>query len=107
MYTDEHEEYDELFMLSDDDGNLTAYELLAEAEMDGKLYYALAEDKDDFEQDETEEIPEFEYLILRVIQDEYEDLVGFENVDDEEEYYRVAELFDRYLNGVLDDEDEV
>ena len=79
----------ETLMLTDEDGNESAYELIACQEVDGRIYYAL------IPQDNNENN---EYVILRSEPDpedpEEEILV---TIDDDDEFDKVADIFDDML----------
>lgn len=83
---------EEVFTLTDEDGNEKQFELLGSQEIDGNSYLALVpvEDNDDDE-----------YVILKVEEDEdgEEMLV---TIDDDDEFNRVADFFDDELFGEID-----
>ena len=85
-----------VYTLTDEDtGEECDYELLAEATIDGQLYYAMAPADDE----EAEE-----YVILRVI--EKGDEVIFESIDDDDEFEKVEDYFnDLFFNEVDYDND--
>ena len=77
--------------LIDEDGNEVKFEIIADTECEGVTYLALvpAEEESD------------EYFILKVIAsednaDELEDLV---EIEDDEEFQKVADIFDEMLNA--------
>ena len=80
-----------VYTLTDEEtGEECDYELLAEATIDEKLYYAMAPADDE----EAEE-----YVILRVI--ENGDELMFESVDDDDEFEKVEDYFnDLFFNEV-------
>ncbi len=80
-----------VYTLTDEEtGEESDYELLAEATIDGQLYYAMA----DAEDEEAEE-----YVILRVIENGNE--LVFESVDDDDEFEKVEDYFnDLFFNEV-------
>lgn len=84
-----------VYTLTDEEtGEEKDFTLLAEAEIDGKLYYAL-EPTDE----ETDE-----YVILRVVEDG--DDVILESVDDDEEFEKAEDYFnDLFFNEVDYDEE--
>ena len=84
-----------VFTLTDDEtGEELDFTLLAEAEVDGKLYYALEPVADE----ESEE-----YVILRVTEDG--DEVILETIDDDEEFEKLEDYFnDLFFNTVDYDE---
>ena len=77
-----------VYTLTDDEGNESDFELIGSVELDGKTYYALIP----YTEDDAE--PE-EYIVLRAEKSEEnpeeEILVS---IDDDEEFDRVADIFD-------------
>lgn len=93
----DEELYDaEIFTLTDEDGNENDFELIGRIEDGGENYLAL-EPKD--------ENPEGEYVILKIAKDEdgSEMLV---TIDDDEEFDRIADIFEDELMSIEYDEDE-
>jgi hypothetical protein len=90
------EEFEEVqvFTLTDEEtGEEQNFTLLAEAEIDGKLYYALEPADEESE----------EYVILRVVEDG-DDLI-LETVDDDEEFEKTEDYFnDLFFNEINYDE---
>ena len=80
--TPENEER-EVFLLTDETGKESQFELIAEAEMDGSLYYAMVPIEEGNE----------EYVILKVVADEY-GVDMLESVDDDDEFDKIADIFD-------------
>ena len=81
-----------VFTLTDEEtGEQLDFTLLAEAEIDGKVYYAL----EPASEEESEE-----YVILRVTEDG-DDLV-FETVDDDDEFEKVEDYFNDFLFNEID-----
>lgn len=80
------EEYigDEIFTLTDEDGNENQFELLASHEIDGVTYLALVP---------IENNEEGEYVILKLIQDENGEEI-LVTIDDDDEFDRVADFFE-------------
>ena len=74
-----------VYTLTDDEGNENDFELLASVELDGKTYCALIPYTED------EEEPE-EYIVLRVEKNGDEEILV--SIDDDEEFDRVADIFD-------------
>ena len=81
-------------MLTDEDGNEHAFQLIAEAELEGTQYYA-------FIPYEEGNVDEFcEYVILKmVLEDGEENLV---TLDDDDEFDKVADYFDDLFNEEFD-----
>ena len=81
-----------VFTLTDEEtGEQLDFVLLADAEIDGKLYYAL----EPAGEEESEE-----YVILRVTEDG--DDVILETVDDDEEFEKVEDYFNDLLFNEID-----
>jgi len=78
---------DEIFTLTDEDGNESEFELLGSKEVDGTLYLALAP---------IEENEEGEYVILKMSTDEDGEDVLL-TIDDDDEFEKIADLFDDEL----------
>lgn len=90
------EEEAPVFTLTDEEtGEERDFVLLAEATLDDKLYYALA----DAEDEESEE-----YVILRVTE-EGEDIL-LESVDDDEEFERAEDYFNDLFFSEVDYDEE-
>ena len=93
-----HEEEIEVpvFTLTDEEtGEEFEFVLLAEAEIDGKLYYAL----EPAAEEESEE-----YVILRVIKNG--DDITLESIDDDDEFEKTEDYFnDLFFNEINYDEE--
>lgn len=88
---EEEEEEITVYTLTDEEtGEEQDFELLAEATLDGKLYYAMA-----LVDDESGD-----YEILAVNEDG--DDILFSSVDDDEEFERVADYFDNLFDSEED-----
>ncbi len=88
----EEDEEVEIFTLTDEDtGEELDFELLAEGEIDGRLYYAMAPADDEDNE---------EYVILRVT-DDGEDKV-LESVEDDEEFDKVEDYFNDLFFSEVD-----
>ena len=90
----ENEELEEgmvpVYTLTDDEGNEQDFELLAEAEIEGKLYYALAP------LDEESE----EYVILSVTEDG--DELFLETIEDDDEFEKAEDYFNDLFMSEID-----
>lgn len=76
----------EFYTLTDDEGNESQFELIASCELDGNVYLALVPVA-------TEENEPEEYVILkREFDEDGEEILV--TIDDDEEFDRVADLFD-------------
>lgn len=90
----ENEELNEapVFTLTDEEtGASEDFELLAEAEIDGKLYYALAAVADPDSE---------EYVILSVTEDE--EGYTLETIEDDDEFERVEDYFNDLFMSEVD-----
>ncbi len=87
------EEEIEVYTLTDEEGNEEEFELLAETEIDGVRYLALAP----FTEEEVEEL---EYVILKEEEEDGEKV--FATVDDDETFERVSEFFDDLFFNEVD-----
>lgn len=87
----------EFYTLTDEDGNENQFELIASCEMNGNVYLALVPVDED--QEELEE-----YVILkRELDSEGEEILV--TIDDDEEFDRVADLFDEEFSEIDYDSD--
>ena len=82
-YLDEDEG---IIELEDEDGNVTRFEFIDRAEMDGTLYYALIPE----EYDEKDEAAA-EFVVLKETLIDGEAMLA--TVDDDDEYAKVGEMF--------------
>ena len=83
------EEYfeSEIYTLTDEDGVESQYEEIGVADVDDKVYHALVP------LDDKGEATGDEYIILRETTDENGEIM-LESIEDDEEFDRVADLFD-------------
>ena len=83
---------DEIYTLTDEDGNENQFELIGQKEIDGATYLALApiDDGDDEE-----------YVILKV-EEEDDGGVSLVTIEDDDEYDRIADIFDDMLFSEID-----
>lgn len=87
---------DEIYTLTDEDGNENQFELIGSREIDGSTYLALVpvDDNDDEE-----------YVILKVeIDDNGEETLV--TINDDDEFDRIADIFDDELFGAVDYDDD-
>ena len=94
------EDDEELYTLTDEEGNESQFALIGELELDGQSYLAMipADTEQDSEEDE-------EYVILKVTEDENGEEI-LVTIDDDDEFDRVADAFeDRFMNEYDLDED--
>lgn len=87
---EEEVEVEVLTLTDEETGEEKDFELLAKAELDGKVYLALVPADEEAE----------EYVILRA--DGNDDDMTLETIDDDEEFDKVADFFDDVL---FEDED--
>ena len=94
------EEGMDIVVLTDEEGNETQFEVIDVKEYNGNTYYALIPLEDDAETDEA-----VDFVILKVEKDENgEDILV--TVDDDDEFYDVADLFEDIQFDELEYEDE-
>ena len=87
---------DDIFTLTDEEGNESEFELLDSLEIDGVYYLALVP---------VENNDECEYVILKVETDENgEDLLV--TIDDDDEFNRIADTFEDQLFSEIDYDEE-
>ena len=89
----------EIYTLTDEDGNELNFALLGTLEHEGHTYKALIPVNEDGEEESDE------YVILRCgVDDDGEDIL--ETIEDDEEFDRIADIFDDNFADILyDDED--
>ena len=87
----EQYENDEIFTLTDEDGNVNEFVLLGQTEMDGEEYLAL---------EPLSENPDGEYVILKLSEENGEQILI--TIEDDDEFDRVADYFDDELFGEID-----
>ncbi|MBO4265142.1 MAG: DUF1292 domain-containing protein [Clostridia bacterium] len=83
---------DEIFTLTDEDGNESQFEILGTKELDGCAYFAL------FPKDGNDDE---EYVILKLATDENGEEI-LVTIDDDDEFERIAGIFDDELFGEID-----
>ena len=83
---DEIFENEDIYTLTDEEGNESDYELIGSIEENGVVYYALIPYTDD----DTD--PE-EYIVLRGEKDENGEEI-LVSIEDDEEFDRIADIFD-------------
>jgi uncharacterized protein YrzB (UPF0473 family) len=87
---------DEIFTLTDDEGNENQFELIGSHELDGVTYLALVP-----LDEKGEDHEEGEYVILKLdIDDNGEEVLV--TIDDDDEFDRIADIFDEELFGEID-----
>ena len=86
----EEEMVDVITLTDEETGEEKDFEIMASAEIDGKVYYALVPANEESD----------EYVILRVSEDG-EDVI-LESIDDDDEFEKVEEYFNDLLFGEAD-----
>ena len=90
----------DIVVLTDEEGNETQFEVIDVKEYNGNTYYALIPLEDDAETDEA-----VDFVILKEEKDENGD-ISLVTVDDDDEFYDVADLFEDIQFDELEYEDE-
>lgn len=96
---DMNEYEEEILILTDEEGNEMNFALLSSLEYEGSEYRALI--PVDEEGNETSD----EYVILKIATDENGEQV-LETIEDDEEFDRIADIFDDQLSDVFYDDPE-
>ena len=96
---DMNEYEEEILILTDEEGNEMNFALLSSLEHEGSEYRALI--PVDEEGNETSD----EYVILKIATDENGEQV-LETIEDDEEFDRIADIFDDQLSDVVYDDPE-
>ena len=95
---EENEEYDpEIYTLTDEEGNELHFALLGTLEHEGGVYKALIPVNEDGEEESSE------YVILKCGKEGDEDIL--ETIEDDEEFDRIADIFDDEFSDIFYDED--
>jgi uncharacterized protein YrzB (UPF0473 family) len=93
---DEKELQSEIYTLTDEEGNELQFEVIASAEVNGTMYYAMIPVDD---QPEAEDV--YEYVVLKAEKDEDgEDILV--TIDDDDEFDNIADYFDDMLSDEAD-----
>ncbi len=96
---EENEEYDpEIYTLTDEDGKELNFALLGTLEHEGSVYKAL------IPVDENGEEESSEYVILKYTVDENGEELH-ETIEDDEEFDRIADIFDDEFSDIFYDEE--
>ena len=95
---EQNEEYDpEIYTLTDEEGNELNFALLGTLEHEGEVYKAMIPVNENGEEESEE------YVILKLAKDDDgEDIL--ETIDDDEEFDRIADIFDDMFSDVFYDE---
>ena len=92
---DDMEDVD-VYTLTDDDGNESDFELLGRRDVDGQSYVALAP----MDEDTDDEGDESSFIILKIVEEDGEEI--FESIDDDDEFDRIADIFEEELMQDMD-----
>ena len=99
------EEFDDLIVLTDENGEESTWEHIGTFDVGGNCYVAmLSLDGCDCEDDDCDCDDEGEVWLMKLVTDENGEQ-AFELIEDEEEYEAAADKFDEYLDS-LDFEDQ-
>ena len=86
----------DIFTLTDEEGNENQFSLLATTEVDGSVYLAL---------EPLDENPDDSYVILKLVTDENGEEI-LVTIDDDDEFDRIADLFeDEFMTMEYDEDD--
>ena len=86
----------EIYTLTEEDGKESDFELIGRVDVDGHSYVALAP----LEADEIDEDEEGGFVILKVVYENGEEV--FITIDDDEEFDRIADIFEDELMQEID-----
>ena len=89
----------DIYTLTDDEGNDKDFELLGRLDEDGQTYVALAP-MDEFEDGDDEDT----FIIMKVAEENGEEI--FEAIEDDDEFDRIADIFEDELMQDLDYDSE-
>ena len=90
----------EIYTLTDEEGNESEYELLGRHDENGQSYVALVPVDEELEDDEEEG----SFIILKVVEQDGEEV--FETIEDDDEFDRIADIFeDELMQDVYYDEE--
>ena len=93
---DEKELQSEIYTLTDEEGNELQFEVIASAEVNGTVYYAMIPVDD---QPEAEDV--YEYVVLKEETDEEGEKI-LVTIDDDDEFDNIADYFDDMLSDEAD-----
>ena len=94
---DELYEEQDIYTLTDEEGNENQFELLATTEVDGVVYLAL---------EPLDDNPGDTYVILKLVRDENDEEV-LVTIDDDDEFDRIADMFeDEFMTLEYPNDDE-
>jgi len=90
----------EIYTLTDEDGKESDFELIGRIDQDGQSYVALAPVDSDEENEGNENDEEAGFVVLKVVEEDGEEI--FVTIDDDEEFDRIADIFEDELMQDLD-----
>jgi len=93
---DENETEMEIYTLTEEDGKESDFELIGRIDDDGQTYVALAP----LNADEMDEDEEGGFVILKVVEEDGEEI--FVTIDDDDEFDRIADIFEDELMQDMD-----
>ena len=91
----------EVYTLTDEEGVESDFELLGRHDMDGQSYVALAP----IETEEESDAEEGSFIVLKVVEDE-DGEESFETIDDDDEFDKIADVFEDLLMSEIDYDEE-
>ena len=83
-----------IITLVDEDGKEVQFEIIGQQQMDGNTYVALLPADTDIESDE------WEYVVVKYVEDE--EGGSLVSVDDDAEYEKIADIFDKFFSEEID-----
>jgi len=95
----EWEEEIEVYTLEDEDGNESEFTLIKRMEIEGQAYVAF----EPFDEEATEN-EEDSFVILKVIEEDGDEV--FITIEDDDEFDKVADIFEDTLMAEMGDEEE-
>jgi uncharacterized protein YrzB (UPF0473 family) len=99
---DENDESDEMeaeiYTLTDEEGKESDFELIGRHDVDGQSYVALAPVGEDVDEDDEDG-----FVVLKVAEEDGEEI--FVTIDDDEEFDRIADIFEDELFSDTDYEE--
>jgi len=90
----------EVYTLTDEDGKESDFELIGRIDDNGQSYVALAP----VDIDESEDDEDGGFVILKVVEEDGEEV--FVTIEDDEEFDRIADIFEDELMQDMDYDDE-
>ena len=95
----------DVYTLTDEDGKESDFELIGRIDADGQSYVALAPIDFDSELDsENEDEEDGGFVVLKVVEEDGEEV--FVTIDDDEEFDRIADIFEDELFQDMDYDEE-